>query len=137
MTSLCALMLVDRGELDVDAPVAHYWPEFAANGKEAIEVRHLMSHTSGVSGWDQPVTSDDIYDWDKSHLHARRAGPVVGAGHASGYHALNQGHLVGEVVRRITGRIARHVLRRGGRRAAGRRLPHRPRPERVRPRLAT
>jgi len=66
MTSLAALVLVDRGELDVFAPVSKYWPEFAANGKEAVEVRHLMSHTSGVSAWAQPVIVDDIYDWEKS-----------------------------------------------------------------------
>src|SRR5262249_19672725 len=54
MTALAALVLVDRGELDLDATVASYWPEFAARGKEGIKVRHLLSHTSGVSGWEQP-----------------------------------------------------------------------------------
>ena len=54
MTALAALVLVDRGELDLDATVARYWPEFAARGKAGIKVRHLLSHTSGVSGWDQP-----------------------------------------------------------------------------------
>src|ERR1700761_5090768 len=62
ITSLAALMLVDRGLLDVDAPVATYWPEFAAHGKENILVRHLMSHTSGASGLDQPATVEDLYD---------------------------------------------------------------------------
>ena len=66
MTSLAALVLVDRGELDLDATVASYWPEFAANGKAGIKVRQLLSHTSGISGWDQPITLDDLYDWDKS-----------------------------------------------------------------------
>ena len=66
MTSLAALMLVDRGELDLDATVAEYWPEFAANGKAAIKVRHLLSHTSGVSGWEQPITLEDLYDCEKS-----------------------------------------------------------------------
>jgi CubicO group peptidase (beta-lactamase class C family) len=103
MTSLSALVLVERGELDVFAPVAKYWPEFAANGKEGIEVRHLMSHTSGVSAWDQPVVVDDIYDWDKSTSMLAAQAPWWEPGTASGYHALNQGHLVGEVVRRITG----------------------------------
>jgi CubicO group peptidase (beta-lactamase class C family) len=56
MTSLAALVLVDRGELDLDANVAAYWPEFGARGKAGIKVRQLLSHTSGVSGWDQPVT---------------------------------------------------------------------------------
>src|SRR5262245_49274852 len=64
MAALAALVLVDRGLLDLDATVATYWPEFAAQGKERIKIRHLLSHTSGVSGWDQPVTFDDVYDWD-------------------------------------------------------------------------
>ncbi|MEN9505727.1 MAG: hypothetical protein RI958_1653 [Actinomycetota bacterium] len=103
MMALCALVLVDRGELDVFAPVARYWPEFAANGKAGIEVRHLLSHTSGVSGWAQPVTVDDLYDWEKSTSMLAAQEPWWEPGTASGYHALNQGHLVGEVVRRITG----------------------------------
>ena len=104
MTFLCALTLVERGLLDFYAPVATYWPEFAQNGKEAIEVRHLMGHTSGVSGWDQPVTTEDIYDWEKSTAMLARQAPWWEPGTASGYHALNQGHLVGEVIRRIDGR---------------------------------
>jgi CubicO group peptidase (beta-lactamase class C family) len=103
MTSISALTLVERGELDVYAPVAKYWPEFAQNGKADIEVRHLMSHTSGVSGWDQPVVMEDLYDWEKSTSMLARQAPWWEPGTASGYHALNQGHLVGEVVRRITG----------------------------------
>lgn len=66
VTSLAALVLVSRAELDVYAPVAKYWPEFAANGKAAIEVRHLMSHTSGVSGWAQPFAMEDMFDWERS-----------------------------------------------------------------------
>lgn len=104
MTSLAALVLVDRGELDVYASVATYWPEFAANGKEAIEVRHLMSHTSGVSGWAQPVVVEDLYDWDKATSMLAAQEPWWAPGTASGYHALNQGHLVGEVVRRVSGK---------------------------------
>ncbi|HTV99138.1 MAG TPA: serine hydrolase domain-containing protein, partial [Streptosporangiaceae bacterium] len=65
VTSLAALMLVERGQLDVDAPVAAHWPEFAANGKQDVLVRHLLSHTSGVSGLDQPAVTEDLYDWDK------------------------------------------------------------------------
>lgn len=101
--SLAALVLVDRGELDVHAPVARYWPEFAANGKATIEVRHLMSHTSGVSAWEQPITVEDLYDWEKATARLATQAPWWEPGTASGYHALNQGHLVGEVVRRITG----------------------------------
>ena len=109
-------MLADRGLLDLDAPVATYWPEFAANGKEGVLVRHLMSHTSGVSGWAQPVVQEDLYDPEKSVAMLAAQAPWWEPGTASGYHAINQGHLVGEVIRRITGQFARHVLRRGDRR---------------------
>lgn len=101
--TLCALILVDRGLLDLDAPVARYWPEFAENGKDTVLVRHLLGHTSGVSGWAQPVTVDDIYDWDRSTAMLAAQEPWWEPGTASGYHALCQGHLVGEVIRRITG----------------------------------
>jgi len=103
MTSLSALMLHSRGQLDLDAPVAQYWPEFAANGKEGVLVRHLMAHTSGVSAWAQPVQVADIYDWEKSTSMLAAQSPWWEPGTASGYHALNQGHLVGEVIRRVTG----------------------------------
>ncbi len=104
MTSLAALLLVERGELDLHAPVAKYWPAFAANGKGYVQVRHLLGHSSGVSGWDQPVTVEDIYDWEKSTAMLARQVPWWQPGTASGYHALNYGHLIGEVVRRITGK---------------------------------
>jgi CubicO group peptidase (beta-lactamase class C family) len=103
VTSLAALMLVDRGELDVDAPVARYWPEFAASGKQDVLVRHLMGHTSGVSGLEQPAAAEDLYDWEKSTSRYASQAPWWAPGTASGYHALNYGHLVGEVLRRITG----------------------------------
>jgi CubicO group peptidase (beta-lactamase class C family) len=103
MTALAALVLVDRGELDLDANVAKYWPEFAARGKATIKIRHLLSHTSGVSGWDQPVTIDDVYDWDKSTALLAAQAPWWEPGTGSGYHGLTYGHLVGEVIRRITG----------------------------------
>jgi CubicO group peptidase (beta-lactamase class C family) len=114
MTALAALVLVDRGELDLDATVATYWPEFAANGKEAIKVRHLLSHTSGVSGWEQPITLDDLYDWDKSTALLAAQAPWWEPGTASGYHMVNYGHLIGEVIRRITGQrlgefLAAHI----------------------------
>src|SRR5262249_10464580 len=103
MTSLAALVLVDRGQLDLDATVASYWPEFAANGKAGIKVRQLLAHTSGVSGWEQPVTLDDLYDWEKSTALLAAQAPWWEPGTASGYHALTYGHLIGEVIRRITG----------------------------------
>jgi CubicO group peptidase (beta-lactamase class C family) len=103
MTSLAALVLVDRGDLDLDAAVAKYWPEFAANGKAGIKVRQLLSHTSGVSGWEQPITLEELYEWDKSTALLAAQAPWWEPGTASGYHALNYGHLIGEVIRRITG----------------------------------
>lgn len=103
VTSLAALVLVDRGHLDVFKPVAHYWPEFAANGKGAIEVRHLLSHTSGISGWEQPVEVADLYDWEKSTSMLAAQALWWEPGSASGYHDRSFGHLVGEVIRRITG----------------------------------
>jgi CubicO group peptidase (beta-lactamase class C family) len=103
MTSLAALVLVDRGALDLDANVATYWPEFAARGKAGIKVRQLLAHTSGVSGWDQPVTIEDVYDWGRSTAMLAAQAPWWEPGTASGYHALTYGHLIGEVIRRITG----------------------------------
>ena len=100
--ALAALVLVERGELDVYAPVADYWPEFAARGKKDVEVRHLLSHTSGVSGWDPPFTVRDMYDWPAATERLAQQSPWWEPGTASGYHANNQGHLVGEVIRRIT-----------------------------------
>ena len=103
VTALCALMLHDRGELDVDAPVARYWPEFAANGKDGVLVRHLLSHTAGLSGWEEPITFEDLCDWEKATSLLAAQAPWWEPGSASGYHALTQGYLVGEVVRRVAG----------------------------------
>jgi CubicO group peptidase (beta-lactamase class C family) len=100
--NLAALMLVDRGELDLHAPVGDYWPEFCARGKKDVEVRHLMSHTSGVSGWETPFSIRDMYDWEPACERLAAQGPWWEPGTASGYHSKNQGHLVGEVIRRIT-----------------------------------
>jgi CubicO group peptidase (beta-lactamase class C family) len=114
MTALAAVVLVDRGELHLDATVASYWPDFAANGKAGIKVRQLLSHTSGVSGWEQPITLDDLYDWDKSTALLAAQAPWWEPGKASGYHMVTYGHLIGEVIRRITGQrlgefLAAHI----------------------------
>ena len=110
VTSLAALMLVDQGQLDVDAPVARYWPEFAAQGKQDVLVRHILSHTSGVSGLDQPAVAEDLYDWTASTSRMAAQAPWWPPGTASGYHALNFGHLVGEVVRRISGKTLKQFV---------------------------
>jgi CubicO group peptidase (beta-lactamase class C family) len=111
MTALTALLLADRGALDFDAPVARYWPEFAANGKERIKVSHVMSHAAGLSGWKEPIRREDIYDWDKVTALLAAQAPFWEPGTACGYHAITQGFLVGEVVRRITGRSLGTVFR--------------------------
>jgi CubicO group peptidase (beta-lactamase class C family) len=104
MTALCALILADRGDLDLHAPVARYWPEFAAAGKAGIEVRHLLSHTAGLPTWDEPLSVEEFYDWDLATARLAAQTPRWEPGTESGYHALSQGNLVGEVVRRVTGR---------------------------------
>jgi CubicO group peptidase (beta-lactamase class C family) len=104
MTALCALMLADAGELDLDAPVDRYWPEFSAGGKGGVVlVRHLMAHTAGLPGWAEPMTTEDLYDWEKATSLLAAQEPWWEPGTRSGYHAITQGYLVGEVVRRIAG----------------------------------
>jgi CubicO group peptidase (beta-lactamase class C family) len=111
LTALAALIAIDRGLVDAFAPVAKYWPEFAQNGKQDIEVRHLLSHTSGVSGWEAPFGIEDMYDWEKATSHLARQAPWWPPGTASGYHAVNYGHLIGEVIRRATGRTLKEFVR--------------------------
>jgi CubicO group peptidase (beta-lactamase class C family) len=101
MTALCALVLADRGELDLSAPVAKYWPEFATGGKDRVEVRHLLSHTAGLPDWDQPMTLDDLCDWEKATTLLAHQMPRWEPGTASGYHRFTHGFLIGEVIRRV------------------------------------
>jgi CubicO group peptidase (beta-lactamase class C family) len=101
MTALCALVLADRGDLDLAAPVARYWPEFAAAGKDGVLVRHLLAHTSGLPDWDGPV--EELYDWPAATARLAALAPQWEPGTAAGYHSLTYGFLVGEVLRRITG----------------------------------
>ncbi len=104
MTAMAALVLADRGELDLNAPVAKYWTEFAQNGKENILVRHLLGHTSGLAGWTENVTWEDVYDLEKSCDLLAKQAPWWEPGTASGYHGVTQGHLVSGVIERITGK---------------------------------
>ena len=104
MAALCTLMLVDRGQLDLDAPVADYWPEFAQAGKEKLPVRNLLSHTSGLAGFEEPIPVEALYDWERIAAMLARQAPWWPPGTASGYHSLTFGYLLGEIVRRITGR---------------------------------
>ncbi|MGY1650755.1 serine hydrolase domain-containing protein [Geodermatophilus sp. SYSU D01119] len=110
ITALAVLTLADQGRLDLDAPVAEYWPEFAANGKAGVLVRHLMAHTSGVAGWDPPFALEDMYDWETSVARLAAQAPWWEPGTASGYHAQDQGHLLGEVLRRVDGRSLKRYV---------------------------
>lgn len=103
MSFLCALILADQKLLDFDQRVSHYWPEFGASGKQDVRVWHLMNHAAGLSGMDAVVSEEDLYDWDKMTTLLSEQTPWWEPGSASGYHALTQGYLIGEVVRRITG----------------------------------
>jgi CubicO group peptidase (beta-lactamase class C family) len=106
LTATCVHLLSQRGRLDIDAPVSQYWPEFAANGKEQITVRHVLTHSAGLFGF--PVEADigsrDLLDWDRCITALADMAPLWEPGTAFGYHSLTFGFLLGEVVRRIAGR---------------------------------
>lgn len=103
VTTICALQLVDLGLLDLDETVAHYWPEFAAAGKDTITIRQLLSHQAGLPAFTRAVRVPELADWDR--VVARLAGqaPEWEPGTRHGYHALTWGWLVGEVIRRVSG----------------------------------
>src|SRR5262245_14142719 len=105
MAAISVLVLADRGAVDLDAPVARYWPEFAQNGKEGVLVRHVMSHSAGLSGFDPALRGPEaLYDWDGIVRGLAAQKPWWTPGDGSGYHALTQGFLQGEIVRRVTGK---------------------------------
>jgi CubicO group peptidase (beta-lactamase class C family) len=104
MAALTALVLADRGVIDLDAPVARYWPDFGARGKDKVLVRHVLGHTAGLPTWEKPVQTEQLYDWSlMTRLLAEQA-PSSPPGEIGAYHAVTQGFLVGEIVRRTTGR---------------------------------
>jgi CubicO group peptidase (beta-lactamase class C family) len=111
MTALTALMLADQGVIAFEDPVAKYWPEFAAAGKQDVTVAHLMSHASGLSGWKEPLAKADLYDWEKCTSLLAAQAPFWEPGTQPGYHAATQGYLVGEVIRRATGKSVGTVFR--------------------------
>ncbi|MER6632437.1 serine hydrolase domain-containing protein [Streptomyces sp. NPDC000987] len=110
--ALCAHILSDRGLLDLDAPVAAYWPEFASAGKEKVLVRHLLSHRAGLAGLREPHSLEQLYDWELTTRRLAAAEPWWEPGTVSGYHALTFGFLVGEVVRRVSGLLPGAFLER-------------------------
>lgn len=112
VTNLAALILVDRGLLDVNENVAKYWPEFGANGKENVKVAHILSHSSGVSGWEPSLkmTWDDVFDVKSANEKLAAQAPWHAPGELNAYHLVNQGHLVGEIVQRVSGKSLRQFI---------------------------
>src|SRR6266540_384374 len=111
ITAICAHRLADQGLLNIDAPVAKYWPEFAQAGKAEIPVRYLLSHRAGLPAIRQPLPPGSAYNWDTMTSALAAEEPWWEPGTRHGYHALTFGHLVGEVVRRATGRSLGTVFR--------------------------
>ena len=103
-TAICAHLLAQRGELDLDAPVARYWPEFAAAGKQDIPVRWLLAHRVGLPVFDNPLTPEEFLAWTPPVEALAAQSPVWAPGTTHGYHSGSYGWLVGEVVRRVTGK---------------------------------
>jgi CubicO group peptidase (beta-lactamase class C family) len=103
-TAMCALLLWERGELDIDAPVADVWPEFAAAGKGSITTRQLLSHQAGLPAFDDPTSIEECHDLECVTSRLAAQAPRWEPGTAHGYHAITYGWLVGEVIRRVSGR---------------------------------
>jgi CubicO group peptidase (beta-lactamase class C family) len=100
---LCALQLVDAGRISLDEPIAHVWPEFAADGKEAATLRHALCHRAGVPAIREPLTNDDLWHWDRMTAALAATAPWWEPGTRHAYHTNTYGHLVGEVVRLVSG----------------------------------
>lgn len=103
-TAICANQLIEQGRLDVDAPVTEYWPEFGQAGKANIPVSYLLTHEAGLAWIDEPLSLDAALGWDPMIAALERQAPSWEPGTQHGYHAITYGHLVGEVIRRISGR---------------------------------
>ena len=111
LTSTCLHLLADRGEIDLDAPVARYWPEFGQAGKEQITVAMVLGHRSGVIGPRARMHWSEAADWDRVCDNIARSEPWWEPGTAQGYHMVTFGFILGEVVRRVTGRTLGQYLR--------------------------
>jgi CubicO group peptidase (beta-lactamase class C family) len=111
MTALCAHRLADRGKLDLDAPVARYWPEFAQADKESIPVRWLLDHSAGLPAIEKPLAAGAMCEWDVMTAALAEQAPLWVPGTEHGYHALTFGWLVGEVVRRVSGKSVGRYFR--------------------------
>ena len=111
LMAVCAHQLVSSGKLDLDAPVARYWPEFAQAGKKDLPVRFLLSHRAGLPAISKPLPAEALFDWDVMCSALAEQQPWWKPGEKHGYHAMTFGFLVGELIRRITGESPRDYLR--------------------------
>jgi CubicO group peptidase (beta-lactamase class C family) len=111
LAAICAHRLVDQGMLDLDAPVAKYWPEFAQAGKEKIPVNQLLSHRAGLPAVRKQLPMDAYFNWNVMCAALAAQEPWWEPGTKHGYHAITFGHLIGEVIRRITGKTPGTYLR--------------------------
>lgn len=112
MTALAALLLVDRGVLDLDRPLAHYVPAFGANGKAGVTLRHVLSHTSGLAGWERAMDMLDLCDLQRSTAELAAQAPWWEPGTASGYHVFSFGHPIGAAIKAATGQSLSDFFRR-------------------------
>ena len=103
MASLCILLLADKGQLDFSDPVTKYWPEFGVAGKSDVTISQIMSHSSGMSGWEKPIDHATFYNWEEACSLLAEQKPFWDPGSAVGYHAISIGYLLGEIVKRLTG----------------------------------
>jgi CubicO group peptidase (beta-lactamase class C family) len=104
------LMLADRGQIELDRPVSDYWPEYANNGKQATTVRHIVTHMAGLPGVEN-LPGGMAYDWQAMIAQIEQAPPYSPPGRVGCYHTFSMGHLVGELVRRVTGRSIERFVR--------------------------
>jgi CubicO group peptidase (beta-lactamase class C family) len=112
MAAVCVLMLAERGAVDLDAPVARYWPEFAAHGKGMITVRTVLSHRAGLPGIRRPLPEGAMYDWELMTGTLAEEEPWWEPGTRHGYHVNTYGFLAGEIVRRVSGETVGTFFRR-------------------------
>lgn len=111
IVAIALLMLVDRGQVDLDAPVASYWPEFAQANKVDLPVRYLLTHEAGLSAIAKPMPFGSLSDWDAMVGALAEQSPWWEPGSGHGYHGVTYGHLVGEVLRRVDGRTIGAFIR--------------------------
>ena len=111
MTNLCALMVIDQGKLDPDAPVVEYWPEFGKHGKDKVLVRQIFDHSAGLPGWSPPIPFSTLYDWDETIRTLEEQELWWEPGTQCGYHGETFGFLAGELVRRVSGLTPGKFLR--------------------------